>query len=237
MYDGYLPPRVELPTWIGAQWYFIVLDSSSFLHTFPPRGVKPTLMHTFPWTTAPSPCKIPNVAAPEPIVILEHRRRFRFFPPDPECLMDKYNVAFAHVMGSALPASVPDQFQHIRDALVGAALTVYVEPVAYNRLPAMVRQKQESFRAFLLSQPFWWNRLEHLHRGLTLWRAVHTAWCITTLESQLGLSRHNRHKQPSARSYRRVLGRELGPSMEPKYVVGMSMNLCRRAPMTLHQLC
>ena len=66
---------------------------------------------------------------------------------------------------------------------------MYGEPVAYDRLPAMVRQQQESLSAFLLSHPFWWTRLEHLHQVLTLRRAVHTAWCITTLESKLGLSR------------------------------------------------
>ena len=68
-------------------------------------------------------------------------------------------------------------------------------------------------------------------------RAVHTAWCITTLESQLGSSRPHRHEQPSAQSYRRVFGRQLGPSMEPKYVVRMSVNPRLKAHVTLEQLC
>ena len=77
---------------------------------------------------------------------------------------------------------------------------MYGEPVTYNRLPAMVRQQQKSLRAFLLGHPFWWTRLEHLHHVLALRRAVHTTWCIATLESQLGLSRRHRHEQPSAQS-------------------------------------
>ena len=138
--------------------------------------------------------------------------------------------------GSASPATVSHQFQHIREALVEAAHTVYGELVAYDRLLAMVRQQQDSLKAFLLSHPFWWTRLEHLHQVLTLRRAVHTARCIATLESQLGLGRPHRHEQPSARSYRRVFGRQVGPSMEPKYVVSMSVNPRLRAHVTLDQL-
>ena len=146
-------------------------------------------------------------------------------------------MAFARAMGSASPTTVPHKFQHIREALVEAAHTVYCQPVAYDRLPPMVRQQQDSLKTFLLSHPFWWTRLEHLHQVLTLWRAVHTAWCIATLESQLGLSRPHRHEQPSARSHRWVFGRQLGPSMEPKYVVSMSVNPRLRAHVTLDQLC
>ena len=36
-------------------------------------------------------------------------------------------------MGLALPATVPHQFQHICEALVEAARTVYGDPVAYDR--------------------------------------------------------------------------------------------------------
>ena len=80
------------------------------------------------------------MVVPEPITILEHQRHFRLYTPNPERLADKYNVALAHAMGSALPATVPDQFQRIREALVEAAHAVYSEQVAYNLLPTMVRQ-------------------------------------------------------------------------------------------------
>ena len=99
----------------------------------------------------------------------------------------------------------------------------------------MVRQQQESLKAFLLSHPFWWTRLEHLHQVLTLRCAIYTAWYITTLQSKLGLSRPHHHELPSARSYRRIFGRQLGPSMEPKYVVSMSVNTRLRAHVTLDQ--
>ena len=113
---------------------------------------------------------------------------------------------------------------------------MYGEPVAYDRLPAMVRQQRDILKAFLRSHPFWWTRLEHLHQVLTLRRAVHTAWCIATLESQVGLSRPHRHEQPLAQSYRRVFGRHAGPAMEPKYVMSMSVNPRLRAHVTLDQL-
>ena len=71
---------------------------------------------------------------------------------------------------------------------------------------------------------------------LILWRAVHIASSITTLESQLGLKRPHRREQPLARSYRRVFGRQLGRSSEPKYVVSMSVNPRLTALVTLDQL-
>ena len=113
---------------------------------------------------------------------------------------------------------------------------MYGEPVGYDRLRAMVRQQQDSLKAFLLSYPFWWTRLEHLHQVLTLGCAVHTAWCIATLESQRGMSRPHRHEQPSARSHRRVFGQQVGPSMEPKCVVSMYVNPRLRGHVTLDQL-
>ena len=111
----------------------------------------------FPSHHCPITLHIPSVATPEPVTILEHRRRFRLFPPHPERLTDKYNMAFARAMGSASPPTVPHQLQHIREALVEAARTVYGEPVAYDRQTGMVRQQHDSLKAFLLSHPFWWK--------------------------------------------------------------------------------
>ena len=204
-------------------------------HLSPARGETHPDAH-FPSDHCPITVHIPSVAVPEPMTILEHRRRFRPFPPDLERLTDKYSAAFACILSSTSPASVPDEFHQIVDAFVEAAHTVYSEPVAYDRLPAMVRQQQESLRAFLLGHPFSWTRVEHLHQVLALQRAIHTAWCIATLESQLGLSRPHRHEQPSAQSYRLVFGRQLGPSMDPKYVVGMSVNPRLREHVILDQL-
>ena len=196
-----VPARVGLPTWAEAQGYVNVFDHFLISTHLPSaRGETRPDAH-FPSDHCPITLQIPSFSAPGPITLLEHWRHFRLFPPDLERLTDKYNVVFAHDRRSAFPASVPNQFQHIRDALVEAARTVYGEPVAYDRLPAMVWQQEESLRAFLLSHPSWWTRLDHLHCVLTLWRAVHTTWCITTLESQLGLSRPHLHEQPSARSY------------------------------------
>ena len=108
----------------------------------------------FPSDRCPITLHIPTVAAPKPITILEHQRHFHLFPPDLERLTDKYNAAFARILSSTSPLSVPDQFHQIRDAFVEAAREVYGEPVAYNRLPAMVRQQQDCLRAFLPGHPF-----------------------------------------------------------------------------------
>ena len=63
-------PRVELPTWVGAQGYFNVLNHFLVSSHLPPvRGETHPDAH-FPWDHCPITLQIPSVAAPEPITIL-----------------------------------------------------------------------------------------------------------------------------------------------------------------------
>ena len=230
-------PRVELPTWVGAQGYFNVLD-----HFLVPVGLPGARceVHSdafFPSDHSPITLHLTHVSAPAPVAILEHRKRFRLFPPDPEKYTSAFNASFAG-RTERLEVSVAETiFVRLRDALVEAARDAYGEPVAYDRIPVLVRLQQEHLSTYLRGHPTWWTKLEHLHQVLTLRRAVHTAWYITNLASQLGLVRTTRHDHPSTKAYRRIFKGSFSPSVEPKYAVHLSVCPRLRAHVTLDQLC
>ena len=113
--------------------------------------------------------------------MLGHRQRFHLLLPNSARLTDRYNA------GSAPPVSVSEEFQRICNAIVEAACATYGELVAYDRLRAMVQQQLDSLKAFNGCHPFGWTCLEQLHQVLALRLAIHTNWCITTLEAQLRL--------------------------------------------------
>ena len=114
--------------------------NSSFLHTFPLRGVKPTLLHTFPQTTAPLLCKFLAWRRHSPLLAWSIGGVSAFFLQTRSASRTNTKRHSHALWVQPRECRHPISFNSSVTPLwrLHALYTV-------SRLPAMVRQQQESF--------------------------------------------------------------------------------------------